>query len=100
MAVATQVVEVMLPEGVSPSAEEMERLRGSMQVVVAQRFEPRVAARQALLEGEGWKVTLRVAWCAEARRGHDYESAVGRTPEEALAELSQLTCLDTPPGGV
>jgi hypothetical protein len=99
MKVATQVVEVMLPEGVSPTREELDRLRDSLQAVVAQQLEQSAPGLQARLEAEGWKVSLRVAWCAEARRGHDYENAVGRSPEEALAELSQLTRLDVPPGG-
>jgi len=74
MTVATQVEEVALPEG----ARE----------------------QRARLEAEGWTVSLRLAWCAEARRGHDFEQAVGRSPGEALAELCQLTSLDVPPGGV
>ena len=45
-------------------------------------------------------MSLRLAWCAEARRGHDFEQAVGQSPGEALAELCQLTSLDVPPGGV
>jgi hypothetical protein len=100
MAVATQVVEVLLPAGVSPTEEELQRLRDSLQAVVAQQLERSAPGLQARLEAEGWKVRLRVAWCAEARRGHDYESAVGTNPEEALSELVQLTRLDAPPGGV
>jgi hypothetical protein len=100
MTVTAQVVEVMLPEGVAPSAEELDRLRDSLQAVVAQQLERSAPGLQARLEAEGWKVSLRVAWCAEARRGHDYESAVGRSPEQALHELVQLTRLDNPPGGV
>jgi hypothetical protein len=100
MTVATQVLEVMLPAGVSPTAEELERLRDSLQAVVAQQLERSAPGLQARLEAEGWKVSLRVAWCAEARRGHGSESAVGRSPEEALGELVQLTRLDAPPGGV
>lgn len=74
MTVAKQVEEVALPE----SARQ----------------------QQARLEAEGWTVSLRLAWCAEARRGHDFEQAVGESPGEALAELVQLASLDVPPGGV
>ena len=74
MTLATQTVEVTLPE----SAKQ----------------------QRARLEAEGWTVSLRVAWCAEARRGHDFEQAVGQSPGEALAELCQLTSLDVEPGGV
>jgi hypothetical protein len=100
MAVATQVVEVTLPEGVTPTGTELEQLKDSLQAVVAQQLGQSAPALQARLEAEGWKVSLHVAWCAEARRGHDYESAVGRSPEQALHELRELTRLDAPAGGV
>lgn len=48
---------------------------------------------RALAE-RGWVVESRLMWVADARRGHDVERAVGRTKDEAYAELQELTKLD------
>lgn len=49
---------------------------------------------QKALENDGWSVSLRLMWVAEARRGHDYEQGVGLTRDEAFEQLEQLARLD------
>lgn len=50
------------------------------------------------LEAAGWTVDLRVGWVAEARRGTVHEQAVGRDPDDAFAQLWDLTLLDAVEG--
>lgn len=45
---------------------------------------------QKALVVEGWTVTARLMWVAEARRGHDYEQGVGLTRGEAFEQLTRL----------
>ncbi len=95
----TRTLQVPLPEGATD--EDLEALRAVVQTAVAVHFErnPAWAAVQRRLEEDGWTVSFRLAWCAEARRGRDLERAVGGDRDEALRELEKLTCLDWPGGG-
>jgi hypothetical protein len=51
-------------------------------------------ATRRRLEEAGWKVSWRLGWIAEARRGGKHEEAVGRDRDEAFARLLDLTLLD------
>lgn len=46
------------------------------------------------LEATGWEVGWRVGWIAEARRPGAHEQAVGRSRDDAFAQLWDLTLLD------
>jgi hypothetical protein len=95
-----RIIEVPLPEGVEPTAEELELLEATFRTIVGLRFEggrewEKVVRR---LEAAGWTVHWRLGWIAEAKKGRETEKAAGRTREEALAELETLAQLDMVPG--
>jgi hypothetical protein len=102
MPVLTRVLEVPLPEGVEPEPQEVELLQAALAAIVALRFEHGRSweAARARLTAAGWQVSASLAWCAEARRGHDHERALGATRDEAFAELESLTRFDDLLGGV
>ena len=50
------------------------------------------------LTADGWEVQCRRVWLAEARRRTQVEQGIGRTREEALAELVTQTLLDRQEG--
>ncbi len=50
------------------------------------------------LEKDGWDVDCHVAFVAEGRRRGVHETAVGRTRDEAVRELWNLTLLDAVEG--
>jgi hypothetical protein len=88
-------IEVPLPEGADPTAEDLELLQRTLQAVVELRYERRdwePAARR--LESDGWEVRCRLGWIAEARRGREFEQAFGATRGQAFAELTTLTEMD------
>jgi hypothetical protein len=94
--VGSQAIEVPLPEGAEPTADERALLEELCRTIVGLQFdghEPwrRVAGR---LECAGWNVHWRVGWIAEARREDHFERGVGRSLDEAFVELEQLTLLD------
>ena len=91
-----RVIEVALPEGVEPTAEDRELLETTLQAIVSLRHEGRRELQETLhaLESDGWSVHCRVGWIAEARRGRESEQAFGATRERALAELHTLTAMD------
>jgi hypothetical protein len=100
MAVATQVLEIPLPEGVEPRPQDVELLTATLRLLVALRHDrvPSWEERRGELEARGWKVDVKLGWQAEARRGHDCERAFGLNRDEALEELFQLTRLDDDAG--
>ena len=42
---------------------------------------------------DDWQVHCGLTWSASAQRGKEFETATGKTKEEALAHLRQMTCL-------
>jgi hypothetical protein len=94
------IIEVPLPEGVDASREERERLEALLRVIVELRFDGPGGWQETRdrLESEGWTVRWRLGWVAEARRGREFEQGIGRTRDEAFAELNMLTQLDTVSG--
>lgn len=96
----TKMIEVALPEGAAPSPEDLEALRATLGAVVGLHF-PEEAGWEAVereLAADGWQVSLRLMWVAEARKGREFEQASGRTKEEACGRLLQLTRVDEPAG--
>jgi hypothetical protein len=73
-----RVIEVPLPEGMRPAAEELESLGTLLRAVVE-------------LHAGGH------AWEAVARRGRDFEQAAALTRDEAFSELQSLVQLDAEP---
>ena len=93
-----RVIEVPLPEGMRPAAEELESLGTLLGAVVelhAGGHAWEAVARR--LEEEGWTLHTRVGWIVEARRGRDFERATALTRDEAFAELQSLVQLDAEP---
>ncbi len=91
-----RVIEVPLPEGAEPTAEDLELLETALQAIVSLRHERRSELQETLraLESDGWSVHCRVGWIAEGRRGREFEQAFGPTRDRALAELHTLTAMD------
>jgi len=89
-------IEIPLPEGAEPSADERELLADLCRTIVGLRFEGHEPWRRTAerLECEGWEVHWRVGWIAEARRKGCLERGVGRTLDEAFVELQQMVQLD------
>ncbi len=89
-------IEVPLPEGIVPSALDVELLKATMRALVTLRTESghrwEVALRE--LERDGWAVEWGLCWHAEAKRGDDCEHAHGRTLDATFTELAQLARLD------
>lgn len=52
----------------------------------------------AKLRREGWELNWHLAWVADARRRGTHEQAVGRTLEEAFAQLHDFALLDNVEG--
>lgn len=94
--VATQAIEIPLPEGAEPSADERELLEDLCRTIVGLRYEGQEAWRATVerLDCLGWEVHWHVGWIAEARRKGYLERGVGRTLDEAFAELQQMAQLD------
>ncbi len=94
--VGTHAIEIPLPEGAEPTGDERALLEELCRAIVGLRYEGgepwRAVAEQ--LECAGWDVHWRVGWIAEGRREGHYERGLGRTLDEAFAELEQLTLLD------
>lgn len=91
-----RVIEVHLPDGVEPTAEEIDLLRGIFDAIVTLRFrlgEPGEDAER-VLTAEGWHVRTALAWSAEATRGNEREQTSGGTRAEALRHLLQLVRAD------
>lgn len=89
-------IEVRLPDGVQPTAEDIEALEATFQAIVALRYEEGTEWRdvQRALVADGWDACCRLMWVAEARRGRESEQGVGRTRNEAYGHLKELTTID------
>lgn len=93
---ATDMIEVRIPAGVSPTAEDRELLTTTLHAIVELRYPeghtwPDV---ERVLGRRGWTVRARLMWVAEARRGREIEQAVATTRDEAYEQVLQLTKLD------
>jgi hypothetical protein len=93
---ATRAIEVPLPEGVEPSVDDVALLTSLCSAIVGLRYagSHRWEETARRLENAGWRVHWGLTWFAEARRDAHIEQATGRTRDEALAELWQLTLVD------
>jgi hypothetical protein len=90
------VIEVPLPDDITPTRDDLEMLEGAFRVLLCVRFGAGEEGEKTLarLEERGWTVRGWPGWVAEARRGTDVERASGRTRCEALKELESLARLD------
>jgi hypothetical protein len=90
---STRILQVPVPADASATREELDLLESAFQALVDLRFpHGRQCERvERALTEEGWTVQTRLMWVAEARQGHEQEMAVGRTRDEALDQLQQLT---------
>lgn len=93
---ATRAIEVPLPEGVEPTAGDVALLEALCGTIVGLRYpgSHRWEEMERKLENAGWRVRWGLTWFAEARREGHIEQVTGRTRDEALDELWQLTRLD------
>jgi len=92
----TRVIQVPLPAGVEPTGEDLELLDAACRAIVDVRFAHggEGASETRNLEAEGWIVSSRLMWVAEARKGREREQACGRTRQEALEQLHELAKID------
>ncbi len=93
---ARRVIEVQLPPGAEPTAEELDLFRGIFDAIVTLRLrlgEPGEHAERVLM-AEGWQVRTTLAWSAEATRAGEREQTSGATRAEALKHLLQLVRAD------
>jgi hypothetical protein len=98
MITSTNVVEVPLPEGAKPTAEDLEVLERLFRAMTSVRLDqgrewPRI---RAAIERSGWTLTWGLQWHVEARRGRELEQACGVTLEEAFAQVWHVTRGDQP----
>ena len=93
---ATHAIEVPLPEGVEPDDDDVALLEALFSTIVGLRYagSHRWEETAVQLENAGWRVHWGLTWFAEARRGTHIEQATGKTRDDALAEIWQLTRLD------
>jgi hypothetical protein len=95
------VIEVPLPDNINDAREvDLDLLKAIFQAIVSLRFEdfPNREALQKKVEEDGWTVRWGLTWIAQAKRGQDYEFAIGQTTEEALCKLYHSTQLGTREG--
>jgi hypothetical protein len=91
-----QIVEVPLPESVTPGGADLELLKATFQALVALRCEKGREWEGLLrqMREDGWTVRWGLSWRVEAKRGGDYEEATGPTLDEAFGAVSQLALAD------
>ena len=94
-----RTIEVLLPEGMSPSGLDLELIKATFQAIASLRCECGREWERVLhdLEDVGWKVKWNLTWIAEAKRGEHYERVSGMTLDEAFAELRENTHMATVP---
>ena len=88
-------IRVELPDELAASPDNLEVLRTVFQTIITLSRESGSKSNpelQAMLSGD-WKVNCGLTWRATAERGKEFETASGKTKEEALARLRQMTCL-------
>ena len=92
----THAIAVSLPEGIEPSADDVALLEALCGTIIGLRYpgSHRWEELEGKLENAGWRVHWGLTWFAEARKGGHIESAIGKTRDQALEELWQLTRLD------
>jgi len=93
---ATHAIEVPLPEGVEPTDDDVALLESLCATIVGLRYagSHRWEETAVKLEHAGWRVHWGLTWFAEARRETHIERATGKTRDDALDELWQLTLVD------
>jgi len=90
-----RTITVELPEGLDPSADDLEVLRttfGTILSLTRQCGSGPCAELQDMLDS-GWEVRWGVTWLVSAQRGMASEEATGVTREDALQRLQQMICL-------
>lgn len=96
MPVSSHVVEIQLPDDLVLDEAGVRELQASLQSILGREGGRSFQEVVRRLAAEGWATKTTLGWCIEARRGRDFERAVGRTLDEAFKELYQLTRLDRP----
>ena len=94
MPVSSHVVEIRLPDDLQLGETDVRELQASLESLMGLEGGRSFQAVVHKLEAEGWATKATFGWCVEARRGRDFERAVGRTLDEAFEEVYQLTRLD------
>ena len=91
---------VALPDGARLAEADREILEAVVGAVAGLRHATRHPWREAVerLEREGWTVTCRVGFIAEARRPGAHETAAATTKAGAIEELRNLTLMDAVEG--
>jgi hypothetical protein len=88
-------INIELPDELEPSSDNLEILRTVFQAIITLSREcgdDANSERRAMLDDD-WEVRCGLLWTATAERGKEFETATGRTKEEALSQLRQMTCL-------
>jgi hypothetical protein len=93
-----RILHIPLPEDMPPTNAEI--LKATFQAIMALRCDCSNEWDRTLreLQVDGWRVTWRLKWVAEAKRDSDFEQASGKTLDEVFSQLQQLTRLDTVAG--
>ena len=96
----SNVLEVPLPPGTTPSEADMALLTAACQSVVSICLDNRRDWFQRLkdLEKEEWRVNWSLQWQAEASKGRCCETVTAPTIDEAFARLTSLARLHTVEG--
>jgi hypothetical protein len=93
---ASRIIQVVLPESVEPTREDLDLLQGIFDAIVTLRFGQGRSGEQVTrtLAADGWSVRSRLGWVAEARKGGEFEQVTGASKTEALVHLDQLVKAD------
>jgi hypothetical protein len=92
----TNVIEVALPDGASPTVDDIEQLEATFRAIVDLRYRggPEWQKVERALVADGWTVRSQLMWVAEAKKGWQSELATGRTKSDAFRQLQQLARID------
>jgi hypothetical protein len=88
-------IKIELPDDLAASSDNLEVLRTVFQTIITLSRECGNCSnpdQKAMQDGD-WKVHSGLIWSATAERGKEFETTTGKTKEEALAHLRQMTCL-------
>lgn len=93
MTITANVVEVPIPAGMRPTADDLELLERLFRVMTCLRLGQGREWSQVrdTLERNGWTLSWDLEWHVEARRGRELEQACGKTLGEAFAQVWQVT---------
>lgn len=88
-------IKIELPDDLEASADNLEVLRTVFQTIITLSRECGNKSNQDLqtMLAADWKVHCGLTWSATAERGKQFETATGKTKEEAFDQLRQMTCL-------